>query len=118
MPAGHLAERSLADTVDKYSKQYICIVEGSIPTAEGGVYCMVRGRTALSIAREVCGNALATIAVGSCAWDGGLAAAAPNPSGAVGVGDFEFADDGVGSSARGRENRCGNNRPIRRAGFR
>ncbi len=48
---------------------------------------MIRGRTALSIAQEVCGNALATIAVGNCAWDGGLAAAAPNPTGAVGVRD-------------------------------
>jgi hydrogenase small subunit len=87
VPAGHSAERSLADTVHRYQGQYICIVEGSIPTADGGVYCMVRGRTALSIVREVCGSALATIAVGSCAWDGGLAAAAPNPTGAVGVRD-------------------------------
>ena len=54
--------------------------------AGGGVYCTVSGRTALSIAREVCGQAHATIAVGSCAWDGGLAAAAPNPTGATGVG--------------------------------
>ena len=43
--------------------------------------------TALSIAREVCGSALATIALGTCAWDGGLAAAAPNPTGATGVRD-------------------------------
>ena len=77
--AGAQAERSLAETVETYRGRYICIVEGSIPTADGGVYCMVRGRTALSIAREVCGGALATIALGSCAWDGGLAAAAPNP---------------------------------------
>ena len=39
------------------------------------------------IAREVCNNALATIAVGTCASYGGLPAAAPNPSGAVGVGE-------------------------------
>jgi hydrogenase small subunit len=48
---------------------------------------MIRGRTALSIVQEVCNNALATLAVGTCAWDGGLAAALPNPTGAVGVKD-------------------------------
>jgi hydrogenase small subunit len=49
------------------------------------VYCTIGGRTALSIAQRVCSNALATIAVGACAWDGGLPAASPNPTGAVGV---------------------------------
>jgi hypothetical protein len=43
-------------------------VEGAIPLADGGVYCTIGGRTALDIAREVCGNAAATIAVGACAW--------------------------------------------------
>jgi hydrogenase small subunit len=85
VPAGAGTEASLYDTVNDARGQYICIVEGSIPTAAGGAYCTIRGRTALSTAREVCGSALATIAVGTCAWDGGLAAAAPNPTGAVGV---------------------------------
>ncbi len=39
------------------------------------------------MAKEVCGNAMATIAVGACAWDGGIPGAAPNPTGAVGVKD-------------------------------
>jgi hydrogenase small subunit len=85
VPAGAGTEASLSDTVNNAQGQYICIVEGSIPTAAGGAYCTIRGRTALSIAQEVCSSALATIAVGTCAWDGGLAAAAPNPTGAVGV---------------------------------
>ena len=34
VPAGMQAERSLADTVQNYPGQYICIVEGSIPTKE------------------------------------------------------------------------------------
>lgn len=86
-PAGHLAEKSLHDTVRDFGGQYIAVVEGSIPTRDGGVYCTIAGRTALEIAREVCGNALATIAVGACAWDGGWPAAFPNPTGAVGVKD-------------------------------
>ncbi|NOX62058.1 MAG: hydrogenase small subunit [Chloroflexi bacterium] len=84
-PAGRMAEKSLLDTVEQYPGQYIAVVEGSIPTKDGGVYCTIGGRTALDIVREVCGKALATIAVGACAWDGGWPAASPNPTGAVGV---------------------------------
>jgi hydrogenase small subunit len=84
-PAGDMTELSLDDTMSNFPGQYICVVEGSIPTAAGGIHCMIRGRTALSIAQEVCNNALATIAVGTCAWDGGIAAAFPNPTRAVGV---------------------------------
>jgi hydrogenase small subunit len=87
VPAGQMTERSLNDTMSAFPGQYLCVVEGSIPTQAAGIHCMIRGRTALSIAQEVCGNALATIALGTCAWDGGLAAAYPNPTGAVGVRD-------------------------------
>ncbi len=85
-PAGTAAEKSLNDVVANNAGQYVVVVEGSIPTAANGIYCTVHGETALSIARRVIGGAKATIALGSCAWDGGLAAAAPNPTGAVGVG--------------------------------
>ncbi|MCK4910031.1 MAG: hydrogenase small subunit [Thermodesulfovibrionales bacterium] len=84
-PAGHQAEKSLNDVVKNLKGKYIAIVEGSIPTKDGGAYLSIGGKSGLSIAREVCENAAATIAVGNCAWDGGLAAAAPNPTGAVGV---------------------------------
>jgi hydrogenase small subunit len=85
-PSGTLAEKSRLDTIRNYTGQYICVVEGSIPTGSGGVYAMIGGQTALSIAQETCTKALVTIAVGNCAWNGGLAAAAPNPTGAMGVG--------------------------------
>ncbi len=86
-PAGKQAEKSLADTVKNQKGKYLVVVEGAIPLKDGGVYCTVGGRAAIDIAREVCGNALATIAMGACAWDGGIPAAAPNPTGAVGVKD-------------------------------
>lgn len=63
----------------------IALVEGSIPTKRG--YCTIDGREALDVARDVCGSALATIAVGNCAAFGGLAAAHPNPTGAIGVAE-------------------------------
>jgi hypothetical protein len=39
----------------------------------------------IDIAERVCRNAAATIAVGACAFDGGLVRSAPNPTGALGV---------------------------------
>jgi hydrogenase small subunit len=84
-PSGKMAEKSLMDVVKNQKGKYITIVEGAIPMADGGIYCTVGGRTALSIAREVCGNAAATLAIGSCASWGGIPSAKPNPTGAVGV---------------------------------
>ncbi len=84
-PSGKAAEKSLRDTIEQEKGKYLVVVEGSIPTKEGGVYCTIGGRTALDIAREVCGQAAATITVGACAFYGGWPSARPNPTGAVGV---------------------------------
>jgi len=84
-PSGFYAEQSRQQTMQNYSGQYLAVIEGSIPTGNGGAYCCVGGRTAASILQEVVSQARATVALGACAWDGGLAAAAPNPTGAVGV---------------------------------
>ena len=83
--AGKQAEAALQRVVKEEKGKYLAVVEGAIPLADGGVYCTVAGRTAIDLAREVCGNAAASIAVGACAWDGGLVAAKPNPTGAVGL---------------------------------
>ncbi|HUI75506.1 MAG TPA: hydrogenase small subunit [Candidatus Acidoferrum sp.] len=83
--AGKHAEAALQRVVKEEKGKYLVVVEGAIPLADGGVYCTVAGRTAIDLAREVCGNAAASIAVGACAWDGGLVAAKPNPTGAVGL---------------------------------
>jgi hydrogenase small subunit len=83
--AGKQAEAALQRVVKEEKGKYLVVVEGAIPLADDGVYCTVAGRTAIDLAREVCGNAAASIAVGACAWDGGLVAAKPNPTGAVGL---------------------------------
>ena len=85
--AGHQAEEVLAAVIADKKGGYVAVVEGSIPTGANGAYCTIGGRAAVDIAREVCGNALATIAVGTCAAFGGLPAAAPNPTGALSVCD-------------------------------
>ncbi len=83
--AGHQAEKSLWDTVKSSAGQYILLVEGSIPTADDGVYCMIGGRTAEDILQEVAKDAAAVIAWGNCASHGCIQAANPNPTGATPV---------------------------------
>jgi len=81
--AGKQAEEALHQTMTKYPGQYIMAVEGSVPTKEDGVYCTVAGQTALEILREAAKKAAAVIAWGSCASNGCVQAAAPNPTGAT-----------------------------------
>lgn len=83
--AGHQAEANLEKTIKESQGKYLCVVEGSIPMKGGGVYGCVGGKSHLARARQVCGSAAATIAIGTCASYGGIAAAVPNPTGAVGV---------------------------------
>jgi hydrogenase small subunit len=83
--AGHQAEAALHQAMKANKGKYICVVEGAIPTKDDGVYCMIGGRTAIDILNEVAADAGAIIAIGSCASWGGVAAAEPNPTGAVGA---------------------------------
>ena len=82
--AGTQAEANLDDVVRNLAGKYVAIVEGSIPTADGGIYCTIGGRTALDIATQVTKSAALVIAVGDCAWDGGFVSL--GPTGGKGVG--------------------------------
>ena len=86
--AGHLAEDAKHNAMKKHAGKYILIVEGSIPEADGGVYCTTGGVSAVESCKELVKNAAATICVGSCASFGGIPAAAPNPTGAASVMDL------------------------------
>jgi len=85
--AGHQAEANLSRVVGDKAGAYLAVVEGAIPTGANGAYCTIGGRSARQIAEEVCRNAAATIAIGTCAAFGGIPAASPNPTGALGVAD-------------------------------
>ncbi len=79
-PSGFQAEKSLTDTMRDQKGKYILLVEGAVPTKDNGVYCMIRGKTAESILKEVAADAAAVIAWGACASFGGVQAAeAPIP---------------------------------------
>ncbi|MEI8339975.1 MAG: hydrogenase small subunit, partial [Verrucomicrobiota bacterium] len=81
--AGRQAEEALHETMSKYKGQYLMAVEGSVPLAENGVYCCIGGRTALDILQEAAGGAKAVVCWGSCACNGCVQGAKPNPTGAT-----------------------------------
>jgi hydrogenase small subunit len=81
--AGHQAEEALHNTMNKYKGEYLMLVEGSVPMNDGGVYCTIAGRTALDIVKEAAEGAKAIITWGSCASNGCIQAAKPNPTGAT-----------------------------------
>lgn len=85
--AGKQAEGALAKTLHDQADKYIVVIEGSIPTGENGAFCTIGGKSALQIATDACAHAAGVIAVGTCAAYGGIPAAAPNPTGALGVAD-------------------------------
>ncbi|HEU4938855.1 MAG TPA: hydrogenase small subunit [Vicinamibacterales bacterium] len=85
--AGEQSHENRERVVKEHPGAYIVVVEGSIPAGANGAYCTIGGESAIDIARHVCGNAAATIAIGTCAAFGGLPAAAPNPTGALSVAD-------------------------------
>jgi hydrogenase small subunit len=85
LPSGADATVGLKSTLTKQRNAYLAIVEGAVPTADEGTWWMVGGRPIGDVIRDVTAGAVGTIAVGSCAFDGGLSAASGGSSGAVGV---------------------------------
>lgn len=78
--AGHQAEEILHDTITKYRGEYLMLVEGSVPLAADGCYCVVGGKSALDTVKEVAAGAKALIAWGNCACSGCVQGANPNPT--------------------------------------
>ncbi len=87
--AGHRAEEHLEEAMKTFKGKYLCVVEGSIPVGDGLEWCTI-GAKAESFKDHllrVAKDSAAVVAVGTCATFGGVPAAAPNPTGAVGVQD-------------------------------
>ncbi len=80
--AGHQAEEFREKSIAENKGKFILVVDGSIPTKDGGIYCKVAGRTVLEILQTTAPQAGAVIALGSCSSWGGIPSAAPNPTGA------------------------------------
>jgi len=86
--AGRQAEAVLERTLEENRGEYLLMIEGSVPTGAGGVYCCIGGRTAQQVLAEAAAGAKAVIAWGSCASNGCVQAARPNPTGAAAVPDL------------------------------
>ncbi len=89
-PSGQAAEDVLQASIDRYDGQYIAVFEGSVPVGNDGRFLTIgpSGETGASRVEHVARHAAAVIAAGSCASYGGIPAARPNPTTALGVGDF------------------------------
>jgi hydrogenase small subunit len=85
--AGDAAERARAQAMKDNHGRYLLIVDGSVPTGNAG-YSTIAGHDNLSMLQEAAEGAAAIVALGSCAAFGGIPGAAPNPTGAVAVGDL------------------------------
>jgi len=93
--SGDQSETILEDIIQNQKGEYILLVEGAIPMAMDGKYLRIgpRGETGIDLLKKCAKDAALVIAVGSCALDGGIVAAAPNPTGAVGVSEALKRDD-------------------------
>jgi NiFe hydrogenase small subunit HydA len=81
--AGKQAEEILASSAKKGG--YLLIVEGGVPTKKG--HGMIGQKEMLDVLKEMAAPAVAVVAIGSCATDGGVPASKPNPSQIIGTGD-------------------------------
>ena len=87
---------AVIEVLDKTAQQekggYILVVEGAVPTAQGGIHCVIgeeKGEkvTLVSRVESLASNALAVVALGTCASYGGIPAASPNPTQCLSVGE-------------------------------
>ncbi|MFC1950237.1 hydrogenase small subunit [Chloroflexota bacterium] len=84
--AGEPVIEVLEGTTKEKKGEYVLVVEGAIPTAADAMYGVIgeRGGKPVSMEtrlEELARNALAVLAVGTCASFGGIPAATPNPTG-------------------------------------
>ena len=96
---GETAMENLYHIAEKYQGKFPLAVEGAIPTAADGKYCIVgeinhKEITMVDIMKDLGAKAGSVLAIGTCAAYGGIPAAEGNETGATGVMDF-FKDEGI-----------------------
>ncbi len=89
--AGDMVIEEMEETWQNKKGSYVLVVEGAIPTAGDGAYGSIGEKdgkvvSMLSRVESLGRDASATIALGTCAAFGGIAAATPNPSQCLSVG--------------------------------
>lgn len=95
--SGHPAVLELERTRQEAKGGYVLVVEGSIPLGASGAYAMIGEEQGKEISmhswvKSLGRDALAVLAVGTCAAFGGIPAGSPNPTGSVSVQDVFSAE--------------------------
>ncbi|MBL8659484.1 MAG: hydrogenase small subunit [Rhodospirillales bacterium] len=78
--AGAQAENYKDQSMKRHWGSYVLVVDGAVPTRDGGIYCKVAGETFLDSVKKAAAGAGAIIAMGSCASWGGIPSSGPNPT--------------------------------------
>ena len=96
---GEQSMENLYAIAEEYKGRFSIVVEGAIPTAENGKYCIIgemhhKEISMVDIMKELAPIAGSVLAVGTCAAYGGIPAAEGNVTGATGVMDF-FKAEGI-----------------------
>ena len=93
--AGDQSENALEHIISTQKGEYVLIVEGAIPLGMDGKFLRIgpKGETGIALFKRCAKDAAMILSVGACAFDGGVVAAAPNPTGAVGVAEALGRDD-------------------------
>ena len=86
--SGTAAEAARETAMKENYGKYLVVVDGSVPSKDGGIYSTIAGVTNHDMLVEVAKGAAAIISVGTCAAFGGIPKANPNPTGAVPVSDI------------------------------
>jgi hydrogenase small subunit len=81
--SGEAAEHARTAAMAANKGKYIVVVDGSVPTKDGGIYSTIAGISNLQMLEETVKDAFAVVSVGTCAAFGGIPKAEPNPTGAV-----------------------------------
>jgi hydrogenase small subunit len=83
--SGFQVEANKQSVMKQYMGKYILVLEGSVPLADNGIYCVVGGKTMIQSLKEAASGAAAIISTGNCASFGGIPHASPNPTKAEGA---------------------------------
>lgn len=89
---GKTAFDVIRQTADEHKGKFILVLEGGVPTAQGGIYCTIGERdghhvTLLEEVNALAADAAAMIAVGTCATFGGIPSGNPNPTQVKGLAE-------------------------------
>jgi len=90
---GEQVLEALEDTASKNKGGYVLVIEGAVPTKDNGMYGTLgeKNGKAVPMASRIealAKDALAIIALGTCATFGGIAAGKPNPGGYMGADSY------------------------------